>query len=88
MKCMKCDEETEEGFTAEFGHANFVHPSVWVKGQPQKKKAFLAMDSVAVKDKKAYAITQYRCPKCGFLESYGNESVQFSSWTRRFSEKA
>ena len=69
-KCLRCSAEMDEGFImdATYG-ANLV--ARWVAGAPEP--AFFRVTKVRGKEMRK--LETYRCPKCGYLESYANEIV-------------
>ena len=71
IKCLRCSTEMEEGFVmdAMMGGAMVAR---WVAGPPDSSWA----GGVKFKGKEMRLLKTYRCPKCGYLESYANEVVQ------------
>lgn len=58
-ECAKCGESMHEGFT--FDTAGY--PTGWMEGVP--RKGFKLS-----KGPKPLPVTTFRCPTCGYLESY------------------
>lgn len=68
--CPKCASEMEEGFIAEQYGGHKIQPSEWVEGAPVKS----FWQGTNISDKKQYQVKTFRCARCGFLESYANET--------------
>jgi hypothetical protein len=65
--CPKCNIQMQQGYILDSMYGNLVTTtSKWSKGEPKKILSF-ALPSA---DKKSTEITTYRCPECGYLESY------------------
>jgi hypothetical protein len=65
--CPKCKIQMQQGYILDAMYGNLVTtPSKWSGGKPKKILTF-ALPST---DKKSTEITTYRCPECGYLESY------------------
>jgi hypothetical protein len=60
LKCAKCQTEMVTGFIVE-STGRQLHPTVWVQGEVWQ---FMLYGG------RSYPITCYRCPSCGYLESY------------------
>ena len=60
----------EEGFILDVTYAGYL-VAQWVAGPPEP--AFFTGTKVRGKEKRR--LGTYRCPKCGYLESYANEIV-------------
>lgn len=56
----------DEGFVPDLAHMNQALTSKWTEGAP----GALGWAGLNLKDKQRYAITTYRCPSCGLLQSY------------------
>lgn len=65
LQCAKCGNRMEEGFVLDNAHAARFQ-SEWVQGAPEESR----WGGVKLKGKLQLPITTYRCPKCGYLESY------------------
>jgi hypothetical protein len=75
-RCPKCGGDMEQGYLLEFGQGCFFQAS-WVRGPAKRAKGLsrpLADPgrslAVAVGGLHPLAIDTYRCPGCGYLESY------------------
>ena len=68
IPCPKCSRMMVLGFIPEFSHRSSV--SFWVEGEPEH--SFWAA-GVKIPDDKIIDIVPYRCPECGFLESYAKK---------------
>ena len=65
VKCPKCAEVMQEGFVVDYGYSkNYV--AQWVAGKPEL--GFLGGTKLWGKEQRP--IQTFRCPKCGYLESY------------------
>jgi hypothetical protein len=58
----------EAGFVADYGYGE-VKQSTWVDGEPVR--SFWTGLKMRGRDK--HAVVTYRCPACGYLESYADE---------------
>ena len=65
MNCPKCTSPMEEGFIKDEGY-DAVHASKWVEGAPEKS----FWTGTKTEGKKQVQVLTYRCPRCGYLESY------------------
>ncbi len=65
--CAKCDTPMERGFLADFTHGA-VMVSGWFAGAP--KKSFWL--GTKIDYKQVIPTATFRCPTCGYLESYAN----------------
>lgn len=68
-KCPKCGSAMEEGFVLDRGDHLTVHAADWVEGEPDHS----FFGGVTASGKRRYALTSYRCTRCGYLESYARE---------------
>ena len=67
-KCLKCGTEMEAGFIP--GETSkVVTVTRWVAGRPEP--SFWV--GTKIRGKEQHGIITYRCPSCGFLESYATE---------------
>ncbi|MFC1781478.1 PF20097 family protein [Planctomycetota bacterium] len=65
--CPKCNLLMQQGYILDAMYGNAVNTtSKWSKGKPKKLLSF-ALPSAEIN---SMEITTYRCPKCGYLESY------------------
>lgn len=64
-RCPKCSKEMEEGFIADATYGGVV-TSKWVEGEPEKS----FWTGTKTKGKRQVEVHSFRCPNCGFLESY------------------
>jgi DNA-directed RNA polymerase subunit RPC12/RpoP len=65
--CAKCGTEMDDGFTLDDTYGGHTQAK-WVEGPPVRS----IWVGIKLKGKKGLPITTYRCPKCGFLESYAH----------------
>lgn len=64
-ECRKCSRAMEPGFLLDQTHGG-VAQSSWVDGVPERSVWF----GLKLKGRRRLLVTTYRCPDCGFLESY------------------
>ncbi len=64
--CPKCGGATVEGFVIDHGDYGSTSVSTWQGGAP--RKSFWA--GLKTDEKEQVAVQTWRCPRCGFLESY------------------
>jgi hypothetical protein len=65
-ECPKCDGRFEEGFTLDLGDHNARNQTTWVEGKPERS----FWTGLRLKGRTRHNIVNYRCTRCGFLESY------------------
>ncbi len=65
VKCPKCAEEMQEGFMLDYGYS-WTGPAKWLAGKPE----FGLFGGIKLWGKEKYPTQTFRCPKCGYLESY------------------
>jgi hypothetical protein len=56
-----------EGFVPEADYG-MNHVTAWVEGAPEKS----IWTGVKLRGKRRFAISTWRCERCGYLESYAN----------------
>jgi DNA-directed RNA polymerase subunit RPC12/RpoP len=64
-ECPKCRSKMDDGFI-KAESSGMIYASKWVKGAPEKS----FWTGTKTSGKQQVAITTYRCPSCGYLESY------------------
>jgi len=74
--CQKCTSEMEPGLIPDRGY-NYTYPEAWVEGEGEKGWLGLKL-----KNKRLYAISAYRCTKCGFLETYATKPADLAGWPK------
>jgi hypothetical protein len=57
-----------EGFILDRGDANSKNLQKWIEGPPQKSFWL----GVNTKGRDAFAVSTWRCDRCGYLESYAS----------------
>ena len=64
-KCPKCRTEMELGFVLDqmYGEGD---QSTWIDGVPERS----FWTGVKLKGRQQHPVTTFRCPSCGYLESY------------------
>jgi RNase P subunit RPR2 len=76
--CPKCNGAMVKGLQLDIAHGNTPHQSEWMEGDPEpnRRKLFgvlpITLPGVKADAHIHYAITSYRCEKCGYLESYAD----------------
>lgn len=65
VECMRCHVEMEAGYLPDVGHSGY-HQQTWSPSAP--KESFWV--GLKIDREKLVPVTTYRCPKCGYLESY------------------
>lgn len=63
--CPKCRTEMQTGFIPDYGHTK-VFVTSWLAGTPKPSFWF----GIVPRRKDLRPIETYRCPACGYLESY------------------
>jgi hypothetical protein len=58
----------EPGLLLDKGHHSSLNVSEWLEGEPEKS----FWTGLKTKGKERFAVRTFRCPKCGYLESYAN----------------
>jgi hypothetical protein len=56
----------EVGFVVDHAHANSPTVAKWTAGSPEKSFWM----GIKLRGKVRHEIVTYRCPRCGFLQSY------------------
>ena len=65
--CVKCAKKMELGFILDqVMQGNYAAKAEWADGRPERS----FWTGVKLKGKKRYPVQTYRCPTCGYLESY------------------
>ena len=63
--CAKCGVAMEEGFILDVTYGARLQ-SEWIEGTPEPSR----WSGLKVKGKEHLPVTTFRCPRCGYLESY------------------
>jgi hypothetical protein len=71
--CPYCEVDMERGFVLDFSHGGIIN-STWQAGVPTPQ-TILGLKTGSVKLDKANMIpvATFRCPNCGYLESYARK---------------
>lgn len=69
--CPKCQVRMDQGFVADYTHGG-VLTSHWVEGPPEKS----FWSQTRVPSDKKIPIGTFRCPSCGYLESYARAEFE------------
>ena len=74
--CPYCEINMERGFVLDFAQAAALN-STWQAGEPTPQ-TFFGLKTGAVKLDKQHMLQMatYRCPDCGYLESYARRSQE------------
>lgn len=64
-KCARCGTPMEPGFVLDRTYAAMTQSS-WVEGTPERS----FWTGLKLRGHQRLAVTTYRCPGCGYLESY------------------
>jgi hypothetical protein len=64
-ECPKCEATMERGFVLDLAHGAFVQSS-WIEGEPERSR----WTGLKLKGHNRIPVTTFRCPRCGYLESY------------------
>lgn len=59
----------EPGFLLDRGHANASQEQQWVQGDVERS----FWTGIKTKGREQHAVRTFRCPRCGYLESYAGE---------------
>jgi hypothetical protein len=71
--CPYCEVDMERGFVLDFSHGRIVN-STWQAGVPSPQTILgLKTGSVKLDSEKMITIATFRCPNCGYLESYARK---------------
>jgi hypothetical protein len=65
VECIRCHAHMESGWVADNTQAGFTQQD-WSPGEPQSS----FWTGLKVEKDKAVPVTTFRCPNCGYLESY------------------
>jgi hypothetical protein len=65
MQCLRCKTSMEPGFVADTTYGGYVQEK-WTAGAPQLS----FWRGLKIDDNQALAVSTFRCPACGYLESY------------------
>lgn len=65
IDCIRCHSHMETGYIADFSYGGYVQQN-WSPGEP--KTGF--WKTLKIKAGQFVPVTTFRCPECGYLESY------------------
>jgi len=57
------------GFLLEKGDSNWLGRTEWLEGEPEKS----FWSGIKTEGRERLPVSTFRCPKCGYLESYAGE---------------
>lgn len=66
LSCPRCSGSMEPGFLIDVGYGKTAVPK-WAAGEPESS---FWSSGLKLREKEQLAVTTYRCPRCGYLESY------------------
>ncbi|HXI20046.1 MAG TPA: PF20097 family protein [Gemmatimonadales bacterium] len=66
--CPKCECPMEPGVLLDRGHYDSLGTAEWLEGNPEKS----IWTGLKTKGKERLPVRTYRCPQCGYLESYAS----------------
>ncbi len=69
LDCAKCGRTMEPGFVLDLTHGGMAQ-SAWVDGAPEPS----FWTGIKLKGHERLPVTTYRCPHCGYLESYAPQA--------------
>lgn len=67
--CLRCQTPMEDGFLVDHAR-NSLRVTLWCAGKPEK--SFWAGEMSSAQYKTAMCVSTFRCPDCGYLESYAS----------------
>lgn len=70
IDCLRCKTTMEMGFVVDHGHGNALQEQEWIEGDVVK--SFWV--GIQTKGRQKRNVRTYRCPRCGYLESYADDS--------------
>ncbi len=70
--CIRCKTQMAPGYLLEAGDHNARTVTQWVDGHPEK--SFWV--GLKTKDRDVMPVMTYRCPACGYLESYAHTAKE------------
>jgi hypothetical protein len=62
----------EPGFVLDRGHHSAPGEQRWVEGEPERS----FWQGLKTKGREIYAVTTFRCERCGYLESYASHPAK------------
>ncbi len=70
LACLRCQTTMEMGFIVDHAHGNARQEQEWIEGDVVK--SFWV--GIEIKGREKRNVRSYRCPRCGYLESYADDS--------------
>ncbi len=74
INCLRCQTPMEVGFMADVGDYSVVQQTRWCRGQPNP--SFWGGEVQHKQMRQGLRVLTYRCPNCGYLESYAPDAPQ------------
>lgn len=69
--CRRCNVGMEKGFRIDHAHADMmIKQERWVAGDARPPSFFAGTETSGGQEVSAIKVITYRCPNCGYLESY------------------
>jgi len=67
VQCLRCKTQMESGFVADLTYGGYQQQN-WSAGEPKLS----IWTGLKVKKDQTVSVVTFRCPNCGYLESYAN----------------
>jgi hypothetical protein len=69
--CLRCTATMEHGFLLDHAHMAMMQAR-WCSGEPQASWLNLTGEVRSAQAQAGFKVTAFRCPECGYIESYAN----------------
>ena len=66
LECLRCRAKMEPGYLLDIAYGGKTAQEKWTAGAPEPS----VWTGLKLRGKQQLPVTTYRCPKCGYLESY------------------
>lgn len=73
LHCLRCRAPMEYGYIPYY-HGNGYAPIIWYPGEPERS----FWTGLKVRKANTIPVRTFRCPKCGYLESYATKESTIS----------
>ena len=70
VKCLRCHAPMEAGYVADLTHGGYQQEN-WSAGEPKSSFWF----GLKVDTDHSIPVRTFRCPNCGYLESYAVQTI-------------
>lgn len=71
-ECIRCRSSMEPGFIVDRGHHSQPNDQRWVEGAAERS----FWRGLKTEGREVFAVTTFRCEKCGYLESYATQPAK------------